>query len=251
MRRLRGFGRTCAGNGRSKERPLHLPGWRVQPHAGNFTEGGRRRLLCLRGMHRITQHSDSSDADLHGIAGDERAYAGGRAGGDYVAGIERHHAGNPADQKSAGVNHERSVTGLADCTVDARFDENACGVEIGLDVRANGAKGVEAFAARELNIAFLYVARGDVVEAGVAKNVRQRVIGIAELRATAADYDGKLAFVLYTLRVWRENDGFVEANDGRRRLEEHERLFGDFVAQFGGVSGIVAADADDFRGINR
>ncbi len=79
---------------------------------------------------------------------------------------------------------------------------------------------------------------------------RQGVIRVAELRATAADYDGKLAFVLYALGVSREGDGFFGADDGRGRLEEHQRFFGDFVAEFGGVSGIVAADANDFAGIN-
>ncbi len=65
-----------------------------------------------------------------------------------------------------------------------------------------------------------------------------------------ANYDGKLAFVLYALGVWREDDGFLETNNGRGRLEKHERLFGDFVAEFGGMSGIIAADANDFAGVN-
>ena len=37
----------------------------------------------------------------------------------------------------------------------------------------------------------------------------------------------------------------------RRRLEEDQRLGGNFIAQFGGVLAIVAADANDLRRINR
>ena len=63
--------------------------------------------------------------------------------------------------------------------------------------------------------------------------------------------DGKLAFVLDALGKSRKHDGFVGANNGRGRLEEHKRLFGDFIAELGGVSGIVAPDAYDLAGLNR
>ena len=63
-----------------------------------------------------------------------------------------------------------------------------------------------------------------------------------------ADDDGEFAFVLDALGIFWEDDGFAGADDGGRRLEEDHRLFGDFVAEFGGVGGVVAADADDFGG---
>src|SRR6266849_1771626 len=71
------------------------------------------------------------------------------------------------------------------------------------------------------------------------------------MRAAPADYDGQLAFMLDALRIWSEHDGLFRTDDGRRRLEEQERLFGDFVAELRGVGGIVAADADNFAGRNR
>src|SRR5690349_12580714 len=132
-------------------------------------------------MHRITQHSDSRDTDLHGIAGHQWAYASGRASSDDIAGTERHHARNPANQERAGINHQRSVARLADRSIYTRFDENVRGIEIGFDVRANGAEGVEAFAARKLYVALLDIARSHVIEAGIAENVGQGVIGIAKL----------------------------------------------------------------------
>src|ERR1700739_4024890 len=185
-----------------------------------------KRLLQRRGVHRIAQHSDSGDADLNDVAGDQRAYAGGRTGSDYVAGIERHHAGNPPHQKGARINHQRSAAGLAERGVDASFHENIAGIEIRFNVRTNGAESVEAFAARELYVALLDVAGGDVVQAGVAKNVGQGIIRIAQMRAAAADDDGEFAFVLDALGIGGEDDGFTGADERRRRLEKHERLFG-------------------------
>jgi hypothetical protein len=70
------------------------------------------------------------------------------------------------------------------------------------------------------------------------------------MRAAAADDDGELAFVLNARGVRCECDGLVGADDGGRGLEKHERLFGDFVAELGSVRGVVAADADDFAGID-
>src|SRR5882724_2208934 len=114
---------TCAGTGRSKDRPLHSP---VQAGA-NPTEAilpnrAGKRLLRRRRVHRITQHSDSGNANLNDVAGEERAYTGGGTGGDYVAGEKRHHSGNPADQKGARINHQGSAAGLARRGVDASFD---------------------------------------------------------------------------------------------------------------------------------
>ena len=156
----------------------------------------------MRGMHRITQHSDSGDRDLDGVFVDERADAGGGAGRDDVAGQERHHAGNPTDEKRAGIDHERGAAGLAEIAVDAGFDDDVGGIELGFDVRADGAEGVEAFGAGELDIGFLEVARGDVVGAGVAENVGERVVVVTEMRAVFADDDGEFAFVFDTLRIF-------------------------------------------------
>src|SRR5258708_7428397 len=65
------------------------------------------------------------------------------------------------------------------------------------------------------------------------------------------EHEGELAIVLDALGVSREDNGFFRSDDGGRRLEKHQRLFGDFVAELSGMRGIVAADADDFAGINR
>ena len=205
----------------------------------------------MRGMHRITQHSDSADGDLDGVFVDEWADARRGAGGDDVAGKERHHARDPADKKRAGIDHQRSAAGLAKVAVNARFDDDVGGIEFGFDVRADRAEGVEAFGARELDVGFLEVACGDVVGAGVAEDVGERVVVVTEMRAGLADDDGEFAYVLDALRIFREDDGVAGSDDGRGRLEEDHRLFRDFVAEFGGVGSVIAADADDFARSDR
>src|ERR1700704_5210674 len=142
----------------------------AQPHAGNFTEAKRSRLLRLRSMHRITQHSDSGNTHFDIVFGDERTHSGGRPGGNYIPGIEGHHAGNPADQKCAGINHQRSIARLPDRAIHPRLDKNIGWIEIGFNMRSNRAKSVEPFATRELHIALLDVASSDVVEARVPEN---------------------------------------------------------------------------------
>ena len=71
------------------------------------------------------------------------------------------------------------------------------------------------------------------------------------MRAAAADNQRELAFMLDALRIAREDDRFAGTNDGRRRLQKDQRLFGHFVAELRGMRGIVPADADDLAGLDR
>src|SRR6266478_7027798 len=177
--------------------------------------------LRLRGMHRIAQHSDTGNADLNHVAGNERADASRRSSGDDIARHQRHHAGDPAYKKCGRTDHQRSSAGLPSRAVDVRLYEDVRWIEIGFDVRADRAKSIETLSACELDIAFLQVARGDVVEAGVTHHERKRVIGVAQLRAAAANNQRELAFVLYALRIFRQDNRFFRTDDGRGRLEEH------------------------------
>src|SRR6267154_608312 len=144
-----------------------------EPHTGNFTEAERSRLLRLRSMHRITQHSDSGNTYFDIVFGDERTHARRRPSGNHIPRIEGHHAGNPADQKCAGINHQRSIARLPDRAIHSRLDKNIGWIEIGFNMRSNRAKSVEPFAACELHIALLDVASGDVVEARIPENERE------------------------------------------------------------------------------
>src|SRR5258708_33185836 len=113
-----------------------------------------------------------------------------------------------------------------------------------LDVRADGTKRVEAFGAGELDVTLLKVARSDVVEARVAEEIGQGIIGVAELRTAEADNDGELAFVLDAPGIGREHDRLVRADDGRRGVKKEEWRFGDHVCQVGGGRGVISAHAN-------
>src|SRR6266852_5553472 len=129
-------------------------------------------------MHRIAQRANAGDADFHDVSSGERADASRRASGDHVAWEERHHTRNITHQKSDGIDHERGATRLEAGAVYVRFDEHIRRIKLRLDVRADGTKGVKALGAGELDVTLLEIAGGDVVEAGIAQEVGQGIVGI-------------------------------------------------------------------------
>src|SRR4030081_1456088 len=179
MRRLRDLRGTYAGARHSRQRPLRPAAFGSETPRSNFTEAGGSRLLRLWGMHRITQHSDSGNTDFDSVSGNDRSHAGGRSGGNKIAGVKSHHARDPADQKCARINHQRSITGLPDCAIHARLDKDIGWIEFGFDMWPNRAERIEAFTAGKLHITLLDVAGSDIVEACIAENEGQGIIGIA------------------------------------------------------------------------
>ena len=94
------------------------------------------------------------DLDLERVARDERADALGRAREDHVARLERHHAAHVGDERRA---RRRSCASVAAVLPRLRRSTTqrtrACArVELRLDPRADGAEGVEALGARELDV---------------------------------------------------------------------------------------------------
>jgi len=74
-------------------------------------------------------------------------------------GVESHHARDPADQKCARINHQRSITGLPDHAIDARLDKHIGWIQARFRYAAQpGAERIEAFTAGKLHITFLDVA---------------------------------------------------------------------------------------------
>src|SRR5688572_12026606 len=70
--------------------------------------------------------------------------------------------------------------------------------------------------------------------------------------APALANDGhQLAFMLHLLGLRREDDGITGVDDRGRRFHKDQRYFGDFVAQFLGVFGIVAAYTDNLARFGR
>jgi hypothetical protein len=125
------------------------------------------------------------------------AHARWRARGDDVARQQGDAARAGLDQ---GGNVEDQVLGarvLAQVAVDPAAHPGVGAVEfVGRhDPRAHGAEGVEALAQVPLLVAHLHVARGHIVDDGVAEDVRQR-LGPADVATPVADDDGQLGLVV-------------------------------------------------------
>src|SRR5580692_7119106 len=141
----------------------------------------------LRGDDGISERADSADADFDDIASDQRPHTRGRAGGDHVARLKRHHLRNEADYSINGKDHFRRVSRLFPDSIHEGFDGDARGIDLRFEDGAEGAESVEAFAAGELDVEFLQVAGGDVVEAGVAEDVGRDAFGFFQVIAAAGD----------------------------------------------------------------
>ena|SRR5947209_11843900 len=134
--------------------------------------------LSSGGVHRIAQHANAGDADLNDIAIDEWADSGGCAGGYEVTGFESHHAGQPADQIGRGKNHERSVARLANLAVYEALDQDIVRQQVRFNMRAGWTESIEALGARELNVRFLQVAGGHIIQAGIAENIAEWIFSV-------------------------------------------------------------------------
>src|SRR5690348_9926767 len=202
--------------------------------------------------YRIPQRTHAFDADFHHIAGLHRADARRRAGGDQIAGKQRHNLGNEADYNIEGKDEIAGGALLAHLSVDACLHVHARpGVNFVADDGADGTEGVEALGASPLAILVLQVAGSDVVEAGVAEDIRPHVITLGEMAAAAADDDGELAFVVHALRERGGPANFAcGMEQGRVGLEKDQRLGGNGVAQFLGVLDVIAAHAHNLRGFD-
>src|ERR1700740_2404293 len=104
-------------------------------------------------------------------------------------------------------------------------------VDPGFEDRSERAERIEAFCASPLAVTLLQVARGDVVEACVARDIRGDIVVRTQPLAAAPDNYGQLSFEVDSLRNRRQNDRLFRGDDGGGRLEENQRLFRRFVAQ--------------------
>src|ERR1700741_1414856 len=125
------------------------------PTIAYSSEIAASRESILGSAHRIAQYANTGNNNFDSVTRDQRADPRRRASGNHIPRKQRHHARNPANQECHGINHERSIAGLADGAVDMRFDLEARRVKIGFDMRADGAKSVEPFATGKLHVALL------------------------------------------------------------------------------------------------
>ena len=148
--------------------------------------------------------AEAFDAEADGLAGAEEdgrlaahADAGGGAGGDDVAGVEREELAEVADEFLDAEDHRGGRAVLAALAVDFEPELQVLRVGdfvFGDEPGAERAEGVAAFAFGPLAAAvFLEGAFGDVVEDAVAGDIVERV-RLAYVLGRLADDDAELDF---------------------------------------------------------
>src|SRR5690606_22663164 len=90
----------------------------------------------------------------------------------------------------------------------------------------------------------LPVAGGDIVSAGVAADMFEGPL-LGDAASAPADHHHQLRLEVDLVGVAREDDRIVVPNEGGGELVEDDRLGGDLRSGFGGVVGVVEADAED------
>ena len=103
-----------------------------------------------------------------------KAYAGGSAGGDHVAGLQRDHLRDVLDQLRNLENELAGVGFLQNLAADFERDIQRVRIGdliLGDDARPHGREGVEGLAHQPLRGGVLVIARADVVDDGVAEDV--------------------------------------------------------------------------------
>ena len=161
---------------------------------------------------RFWQPPDALDLDGHRVsivhrhAGfAEEAHPLRGAGGDDIAGFERECPGAVRDQRGHAVDdlvgavvlHQHVVVPAPDAQV-ARVPELVRGDHH----RAHGAERVERLGPHELLVDELQVPGADVVDAGVAEHIVER-IGLVDAPRVASDHDAQLRLEVHGVRELR------------------------------------------------
>src|SRR5687767_1397675 len=125
----------------------------------------------FKANHGITQTRVTHDLDFHDITIGQRRNSVRRSGCDQVSGFERHDPADVRDQKRDAECHVGRAAMLPDLPVHAAFDLEAPPINIRRnEIGTDRTKRVEAFSASELNVQFLEIARGHVIERYEAGN---------------------------------------------------------------------------------
>src|SRR5713101_9627080 len=128
---------------------------------------------CLPLDYNVAQRPNSFDDHFHRVSGNDRAYALGRACGNQVSRHKGHHLGNMTDDDVEREDKISRVVLLTHGSVHPGLYSNPCpGIDFVGHQRTYRTKGVETLGASELHILGLQIARGYVVDASVAENIR-------------------------------------------------------------------------------
>src|SRR6266576_3310731 len=216
-----------------------------------------RRPSLLVGTQALPGGAKSIDAELDDVTVGEKAGrllaepdARGSAGGDHVAGKERHELTDVAD-KPGYVDHEiLRRAGLLGLSVHLEPQAEVVHVRdlVGRgEKRAERREGVAALALHPLAAALeLEGPLRVVVVEHVARHVLPREHGVSlDIAGAAANDDCELHLPMGLGAAFRDDHVVVGAAQGGRGLEEQYRLCRDRLSCFLGVIAIIQADAHD------
>ena len=132
--------------------------------------------------------------------------------------------GERLDDRRNIEDQEARIGALAQLGVDVAADRRVADVDLLTrdGIRTHRAERVLGFADQPLAVAALQIARGYVIDDGVAPDVVERVLRVDAVSAFADD-DGELRLVVGCLGNFRVNDHRAAAGDHRfRDLGEHD-----------------------------
>src|SRR5579862_619217 len=157
------------------------------PTARTASAAARIRMSSRFCDDGIFKNTDARNFDCYFRSGYDRPDARRSPGGDQVTWFQRHDSGDIGDDSIHAEQHFSDGAVLLDAAIHERA--NAVAGKIGFfggnDARAYRAKGIEAFAARELAVLTLQIARRYVVHDGVTKDVVARLGGVHVPRSPA------------------------------------------------------------------
>ena len=198
----------------------------------------------------IRQRADALDSDADDVAVLDRTDSLRRSGQDQIARQQRHHRGDPFDDRADVVDHQRRPAALTHFAVHLGADFQIRRIDVGDDPRPDRTERVVTLATCPLPVFALLVARCHVVGDGVTEDVLRRTRG-RDVLARPADHRGKFPLVVHRVRIRRQLDRHVRPDDRRVRFHEDDRILELLAAHLGDVRRVVLADAHHLARQNR
>ena len=127
------------------------------------------------------------------------------AGGDHVPRLQGHGGGDERDERPHTSDELLCPPLLHHLTVQSGGDGQVFRVHLVGDDRPHGGKAIHIFAAGPLAVRLLDIPGGDIVEAGVAQHIVQRLL-LRHILGTPLHYHGQLSLVIQPpYKVWGVN----------------------------------------------
>ena len=112
-------------------------------------------------------------------------------------------------------------------------------------MRPDGAEGIKALAPCPLRVGFLNIPGGNIVKAGIAKDVLCGVAALHGMRSLA-DNDAKLALIIESAADRRVNDIIAVSDNAGAGFNEQQRLRWETLIHLCCVFTVILTDCNDF-----